>query len=87
MTNRPVVIVGGGVAGLSCARQLLRDGVDTLLLEAQDDVGGRVCWPTSATAAAELLVVHGSPPRRIHQPCVPGSPLKGPTMSLVIQPP
>ncbi len=42
MSTKPVVIVGAGLAGLSCARQLLQSGVDVLVLEAQDDVGGRV---------------------------------------------
>ncbi len=37
-----VVVVGGGVAGLACARHLQRGGLRTLVLEASDDVGGRV---------------------------------------------
>ena len=37
-----VLIVGAGLAGLSCARQLHRHGVDFLLLEASDAVGGRI---------------------------------------------
>ncbi|MBL0937896.1 MAG: FAD-dependent oxidoreductase [Gemmatimonadaceae bacterium] len=37
-----VIIVGAGVAGLTCAIALHRAGRDVLMLEAQDDVGGRV---------------------------------------------
>jgi len=37
-----VIIVGAGVAGLCCARQLQRAGVQPLILEASDAVGGRV---------------------------------------------
>ena len=37
-----VIVVGAGVAGLVCARTLLRSGVDVLVLEASDGVGGRV---------------------------------------------
>ena len=33
-------VIGGGVAGLSCARQLARHGIDTLLLEAGTVAGG-----------------------------------------------
>jgi phytoene dehydrogenase-like protein len=40
--NLPVVVVGGGVAGLSCARHLQRGGVASVVLEASDGVGGRV---------------------------------------------
>ena len=40
--NEPVLIVGAGLAGLRCARTLEAAGVDCLLLEASDDVGGRV---------------------------------------------
>lgn len=36
------VIIGGGLAGLSCARQLCAEGLDCRVLEAADDVGGRV---------------------------------------------
>lgn len=42
MSKKPVVIVGGGLAGLCCLRELSRNGIDAVLLEAQDDVGGRV---------------------------------------------
>ncbi|SHN39096.1 flavin monoamine oxidase family protein [Cryptosporangium aurantiacum] len=37
-----VVVVGAGLAGLSCARELLRDGIDVLVCEARTRVGGRV---------------------------------------------
>ena len=42
MTERPVVVVGAGLAGLCCARELHRRGMPTLVLEASDGVGGRV---------------------------------------------
>ncbi len=38
----PTVIVGGGIAGLMCARTLTRAGVDVVLLERESEVGGRV---------------------------------------------
>ncbi len=38
----PVVIIGAGLAGLCCASHLNREGVETLILEASDGVGGRV---------------------------------------------
>ena len=37
-----VIIVGAGLAGLSCARRLQTQGADYLLIEASDRVGGRV---------------------------------------------
>jgi monoamine oxidase len=36
-----VVVVGAGVAGLPCADRLLRRGVDVLVCEARERVGGR----------------------------------------------
>lgn len=42
MLDTEVLIVGGGVAGLTCARHLHRRGVSVQILEAADDVGGRM---------------------------------------------
>lgn len=42
MPERDVVVVGAGLAGLCCARRLAEAGVDVLVLEASDGVGGRV---------------------------------------------
>jgi monoamine oxidase len=40
--NHDVIVLGAGLAGLSAARDLRRAGVDVLVLEARDRVGGRV---------------------------------------------
>lgn len=42
MRSHPVVVVGAGLAGLSCAVELLTAGMRCLVLEASDAVGGRV---------------------------------------------
>ena len=41
MSNPEVIIIGGGLAGLCCARRLHESGVSFQILEASDDVGGR----------------------------------------------
>lgn len=42
LANEEVIIVGAGLAGLSCALQLQESGVACRVLEAADQVGGRV---------------------------------------------
>ncbi len=41
-TESPVIIVGGGIAGLACARRLYKHGIAVLILEADSRVGGRI---------------------------------------------
>lgn len=41
-TSYPVVIIGAGVAGLTCARYLHKAGIKSIVLESSDAVGGRV---------------------------------------------
>ena len=43
-----VVVVGAGFAGLSAARTLARNGIDVVVVEARDRVGGRSWTETSA---------------------------------------
>ena len=38
----PVIVVGGGIAGLMCARTLTRAGHDVALFERDSAIGGRV---------------------------------------------
>jgi phytoene dehydrogenase-like protein len=40
--NEDVLIIGAGLAGLSCAGELEKDGISYLLLEASNAIGGRV---------------------------------------------
>ncbi|AUD00760.1 protoporphyrinogen/coproporphyrinogen oxidase [Spirosoma pollinicola] len=41
-TGAPVIIIGAGMAGLTCAVYLKQAGIDALVLDAADGVGGRV---------------------------------------------
>jgi phytoene dehydrogenase-like protein len=42
MANHEVIIIGAGIAGLTCAKYLNDYGIESLVLEASDAVGGRV---------------------------------------------
>ncbi|MGD2082621.1 MAG: FAD-dependent oxidoreductase, partial [Chromatiales bacterium] len=42
MKRADVLIVGAGLSGLACARELVRLGVEPLVLEAADAPGGRI---------------------------------------------
>lgn len=48
-TGQRVIVVGAGLAGLSAARMLQDAGIETLVLEARDRIGGRIwtsrLWP------------------------------------------
>lgn len=48
MERATVVVVGAGLSGLTSAREMHRAGVDVLVLEAADRVGGRAMSETSA---------------------------------------
>jgi monoamine oxidase len=53
-TNSDVVVVGGGFAGLSAARDLVRLGHDVVVLEGRDRVGGRSSTTTIAGTPVDL---------------------------------
>ncbi len=53
------VIVGGGLAGLNCARKLHTAGRPFVLLEASDHLGGRVRTDTVSTPDGDYLVDRG----------------------------
>ena len=61
-----VVVIGAGVAGLAAARELSAAGVETIVLEARDRIGGRVhtIFDDQVAAPIELGAefVHGDPP-------------------------
>lgn len=52
--NADVLIIGGGLAGLLCAEQLEKQGVNTVMIEAD-----RVCRGTSGYTTAKITTQHG----------------------------
>jgi monoamine oxidase len=53
-----VVVVGGGLAGLSAAYRLKQSGIDAQLFEASDRLGGR-CWTRRGDFAEGQIAEHG----------------------------
>lgn len=49
-----VIVVGGGFAGVTAARELQRTGFDTVLVEARDRIGGRTWTAEFGGQAVEL---------------------------------
>ena len=58
--RRDVVVVGAGFAGLTAARELSHRGLDVLVLEARDRIGGRV-W---TVRGGDRIVHTGRPDQR-----------------------
>jgi monoamine oxidase len=60
--RRRVLVVGGGVAGLAAARRLRAAGVEVLVLEARDRLGGRI-WTASLVDGLDVDIgaswIHG----------------------------
>jgi monoamine oxidase len=57
-TGDRVVVVGAGLAGLTCAYRLKQAGVSAELHEASDRLGGR-CWSIRGAFAPGLVAEHG----------------------------
>jgi monoamine oxidase len=49
-----VIVIGGGISGLSAAKKLTEKGFNVLVLEAQDKVGGRLSTNRSLGIAFDL---------------------------------
>jgi uncharacterized protein with NAD-binding domain and iron-sulfur cluster len=50
MVEKPVVIVGGGIAGLSVAKTLVDSGIKCTIVERSNRIGGHVRdWACMAT--------------------------------------
>ena len=59
MAMKQVIIIGGGIAGMQCASELLRQGVAVTIIEKETDLGGKIrnwhkLFPTF-TPADEVL--------------------------------
>ena len=61
-----VIVVGAGIAGLMAARELSGAGVETIVLEARERIGGRIHTLHDPRIAAPIELgaefVHGDPP-------------------------
>ena len=59
-----ILIMGGGVVGVTTAYQLLKDGHEVVLLERQDGVARETSWGNAGMIAPGHSFVWSSPRRR-----------------------
>src|SRR5688500_1309030 len=57
-TNAKVIVVGAGLAGLTCAYRLNQAGVDATVYEANSRLGGR-CWTRRGDFLENQIAEHG----------------------------
>jgi phytoene dehydrogenase-like protein len=64
MSNKNIVIIGAGVAGLAAGRLLAESGKAVTIVEARNRIGGRIYTHRSGNETFELGAefVHGLPP-------------------------
>src|SRR5689334_11252576 len=56
----PVLVVGGGIAGLTAATGLAERGVDVVVVEREATLGGRVrSWPVAGGSASDVAGTTG----------------------------
>lgn len=60
MQKHDIVIIGAGVSGSACARELARYSADILVLDKEPDVGGGTSKANSAIVHAGFDAAHGS---------------------------
>ncbi|MCF2970582.1 FAD-dependent oxidoreductase [Synechococcus sp. Nb3U1] len=60
LQSADVIVIGAGVAGLVCARQLLRAGLQVLVLEKSAGLGGRMATRRVEHAGQTVPVDHGA---------------------------
>ncbi|MEU1517552.1 NAD(P)/FAD-dependent oxidoreductase [Streptomyces sp. NPDC005811] len=53
LDNGPVIVIGAGLAGLTAARKLRQAGVEVIVLEVGDQVGGRALTTTDGWCAGQ----------------------------------
>jgi monoamine oxidase len=64
--DKPVVVIGGGIAGLAASSKLGSAGIPVLILEARDRLGGRIYTQRHPGCSAPIELgaefIHGLPP-------------------------
>lgn len=81
-TSADVIVIGGGIAGLEATALLTQAGLEVILLEARDRLGGRIWTQHTAGHPVELGAefIHGRPPEilsAIEQAGLKVSPVRG----------
>lgn len=52
--KKKVIVVGAGISGLRAASVLRRHGLDVVILEARDRIGGRICASSQPGKSRDL---------------------------------
>lgn len=61
-TNKEVIVIGAGIAGLAAARKLTAKGFQVTILEARNRIGGRIWTNKSLASSVEMgaEIIHGT---------------------------
>ena len=63
--NSKVLILGGGIAGITAARTLEVNGIDFIVLEAGKEIGGRIRRDSETGVELGASWIHGVDPYEV----------------------